>query len=343
MIKNGNVTAYSYDSMGRPMVTSAGSSSVTNTYQNDLLSTITHTNTGGKNTVYTLSYGPADLLTGVKVGSRNLVTNQYTSGRWTLAKQTYGNGDYWKYSYNNSDQLTLRFTNQTDSSGISFAYLYNSKGQLRQVNRSSVTIANEAITGSTLLGSESYSYDSSDRPVRITTTDSSGNVTQDISWAYNSSEKVSSMTESIGGFSTTYSYAYDNDKRPVSVSFGGIIGAIAYDGFSRMISQTVTSGGNTVLTTDYTYRNIDGTYTSTQVASLSNSYGDEEDGYSYTQDANGNRITYVRNDNYQVTSVTRTPAGGSAETVATLAYNSYGYLASITDMAGNKTLSLIHI
>ena len=58
---------------------------------------------------------------------------------------------------------------------------------------------------------------------------------------------------------------------------------------------------------------------------------------SYTQDANGNRITYVRNDNYQVTSVTRTPAGGSAETVATLAYNSYGYLASITDMAGNKT------
>ena len=150
LIKNGNVTAYSYDSMGRPTATSSGSSSVTNTYQNDLLSTITHTNTGSKNTVYTLSYGPADLLTGVKVGSRNLVTNQYTSGRWTLAKQTYGNGDYRKYSYNNSDQLTLRFTNQTDSSGISYAYLYNSKGQLRQVDRSSVTIANEAITGSTL-------------------------------------------------------------------------------------------------------------------------------------------------------------------------------------------------
>lgn len=124
--------------------------------------------------------------------------------------------------------------------------------------------------------------------MRTTTTDSSGNVTQDISWTYNSSEKVSSMTESIGSFSTTYNYAYDNDKRPVSVSFGGIIGAIAYDGFSRMISQTVTSGGNTVLTTDYTYRNIDGTYTSTQVASLSNSYGDEEDSYSYTYDANGN-------------------------------------------------------
>ena len=105
---------------------------------------------------------------------------------------------------------------------------------------------------------------------------------------FSSSEKVSSMTESIGSFSTTYNYAYDNDKRPVSVSFGGIIGAIAYDGFSRMISQTVTSGGNNVLTTDYTYRNIDGTYTSTQVASLSNSYGDGEDSFSYTYDANGN-------------------------------------------------------
>ena len=58
---------------------------------------------------------------------------------------------------------------------------------------------------------------------------------------------------------------------------------------------------------------------------------------SYTQDANGNKITYVRNSSNQVTSVTRTPSGGSAETVATLAYNSSGYLSSITDMAGNTT------
>ena len=58
---------------------------------------------------------------------------------------------------------------------------------------------------------------------------------------------------------------------------------------------------------------------------------------SYTQDANGNKITYVRNSSNQVTSVTRTPSGGSAETVATLAYNSSGYLSSITDMAGNMT------
>lgn len=58
---------------------------------------------------------------------------------------------------------------------------------------------------------------------------------------------------------------------------------------------------------------------------------------SYTQDANGNRITYVRNSSDQVTSVTRTLSGGSAETVATLGYNAYGFLISITDMAGNTT------
>ena len=136
MIKNGNVTAYSYDSMGRPTVTSTGSSSVTNAYQNDLLSTITHTNTSSKNTVYTLSYGPADLLTGVKVGSRNLVTNQYTSGRWTLARQSYGNGDYWKYSYNNSGNILSRTEYDYDGSNtrnpetVNYSYTDSTWGDL---------------------------------------------------------------------------------------------------------------------------------------------------------------------------------------------------------------------
>ena len=136
MIKNGNVTAYSYDSMGRPTVTSTGSSSVTNTYQNDLLSTITHTNTSSKNTVYTLSYGLADLLTGVKVGSRNLVTNQYTSGRWTMARQSYGNGDYWKYSYDNGGNILSRTeydydgSNTTNPETVNYGYTDSTWGDL---------------------------------------------------------------------------------------------------------------------------------------------------------------------------------------------------------------------
>lgn len=57
---------------------------------------------------------------------------------------------------------------------------------------------------------------------------------------------------------------------------------------------------------------------------------------SYTQDANGNRITYVREDDVPV-SVTRQNNGGSAETIATFTYNGSAQLQKITDSAGNVT------
>ena len=57
---------------------------------------------------------------------------------------------------------------------------------------------------------------------------------------------------------------------------------------------------------------------------------------SYSQDANGNRITYNRDGSNRVTSVTRTLNGSSAETIATLSYSG-NYLSSITDSAGNVT------
>lgn len=58
---------------------------------------------------------------------------------------------------------------------------------------------------------------------------------------------------------------------------------------------------------------------------------------SYSQDANGNRITYNRDSSNRVTTVTRTLNGSSAETIATLTYNSSGYLIKIVDSAGNAT------
>ena len=58
---------------------------------------------------------------------------------------------------------------------------------------------------------------------------------------------------------------------------------------------------------------------------------------SYVQDANGNRVNYVRNGSGQITSVTRQNTGASAETIATLSYNASGYLTSITDSANNTT------
>lgn len=58
---------------------------------------------------------------------------------------------------------------------------------------------------------------------------------------------------------------------------------------------------------------------------------------SYTQDANGNKVTYTRNASNQIISVSRQNAGASIETIATLSYNASGYLTSITDSVGNVT------
>ena len=58
---------------------------------------------------------------------------------------------------------------------------------------------------------------------------------------------------------------------------------------------------------------------------------------SYSQSANGNRMTVLQNNNGQITSVTRTNNGGSAETIATFTYDNEGYLAGITDSAGLTT------
>ena len=116
----GVATGYSYDSMRRLLATACGDAAVTNGYTDDLLSTLTHTNTSGKTTTYSFVYGAADLQTAVNIGSRNLVSNAYNSGTWTLSSQTYGNGDYWKYFYDNMDTLTSRFTNCSDNEGIGY-------------------------------------------------------------------------------------------------------------------------------------------------------------------------------------------------------------------------------
>ena len=69
------------------------------------------------------------------------------------------------------DTLTSRFTNCSDTEGIGFYYTYNGKGKLVRIEMKSVTIADGAVTGGTLLSSENYLYDGSDRLIRVVETD----------------------------------------------------------------------------------------------------------------------------------------------------------------------------
>ena len=287
----GVATGYSYDSMRRLLATACGDAAVTNGYTDDLLSTLTHTNTSGKTTTYSFIYGAADLQTAVNIGSRNLVSNAYNSGTWTLSSQTYGNGDYWKYFYDNMDTLTSRFTNCSDTDGIGFYYTYNGKGNLVRIEMKSVTIADGAVTGGTLLSSENYLYDGSDRLIRVVETDGNNVVKHDFSWTYDAKDNVTALTESIGGKSFSYTYAYDDDSRPTTFGYGDVTKQITYDGHGRSSGTTVKNGSRTILGTGYAYRDVDSTYTTTQVKSVTNSYGGKTANFNYTYDANGNILS----------------------------------------------------
>ena len=189
------------------------------------------------------------------------------------------------------DTLTSRFTNCSDNEGIGFYYTYNGKGNLVRIEMKSVTIADGAVTGGTLLSSENYLYDGSDRLIRVVETDGDNVVLHDFSWTYDAKDNVTALTESIGGKSFSYTYAYDDDSRPTSFGYGDVTEQITYDGHGRSSGTTVKNGSRTVLGTGYAYRDVDSTYTTTQVKSVTNSYGGKTANFNYTYDANGNILS----------------------------------------------------
>ena len=155
----------------------------------------------------------------------------------------------------------------------------------------SVTIADGAVTGGTLLSSENYLYDGSDRLIRVVETDGDNVVLHDFSWTYDAKDNVTALTESIGGKSFSYTYAYDDDSRPTTFGYGDVTKQITYDGHGRSSGTTVKNGSSTVLGTGYAYRDVDSTYTTTQVKSVTNSYGGKTANFNYTYDANGNILS----------------------------------------------------
>ena len=290
------VTSYSYDSMRRQTgVTGADGSSVSSVYADDYLTSLSHSG-GDSSTTYNFSYGVAGLSTAVKIGETwTLVSNDYNSGAWTLAQQLYGNGLWWKYDYDaQTDDLLRRYTNLSDNTGTGYAYTYDSRGQISKIEKKSLTLENGAITGETLVTAEYYGYDAMDRLTRIVVTDGT-NLISDIAWSYDADQNVTAITTRVNNNGTlrtdTYAYSYDDDHRPTNTAYGSVSESITYDGYSRVTGKTVQNSGNTVLSTSYAYRDIDAEHTTTQVSSLTSTFGGNTVSHSYTYDANGDILS----------------------------------------------------
>ena len=196
----------------------------------------------------------------------------------------------------------------------------------------SVTIADGAVTGGTLLSSENYLYDGSDRLIRVVETDGDNVVLHDFSWTYDAKDNVTALTESIGGKSFSYTYAYDDDSRPTFFGYGDVTKQVTYDGHGRSSGTTVKNGSRTVLGTGYAYRDVDSTYTTTQVKSVTNSYGGKTANFNYTYDANGNilsvsgaqTVTYEYDNLGQL--ITETIGTGDDQVIIRYTYDNGGNL-----------------
>ena len=133
-----------------------------------------------------------------------------------------------------------------------------------------------------------------DRLTRIVVTDGT-NLISDIAWSYDADQNVTAITTRVNNGGTlrtdTYAYSYDDDHRPTNTTYGSVSESITYDGYSRVTGKTVQNSGNTVLSTSYAYRDIDAEHTTTQVSSLTNTFGGNTHSHSYTYDANGNILS----------------------------------------------------
>ena len=163
-------------------------------------------------------------------------------------------------------------------------------------------------------------------------TDGDNVVLHDFSWTYDAKDNVTALTESIGGKSFSYSYAYDDDSRPTTFGYGDVTKQITYDGHGRSSGTTVKNGSRTVLGTGYAYRDVDSTYTTTQVKSVTNSYGGKTANFNYTYDANGNilsvsgaqTVTYEYDDLGQL--ITETIGTGDDQVIIRYTYDNGGNL-----------------
>ena len=291
-------TYYSYDTTGRLIETEAGASSVEYTYADDLLESITHSNTANVETTYSFVYGPAGLPIQVKVGSYVLATNTYNTNTWSIIHQDYGNGDYCAYEYLESGLLEKWWGAIDSTFGEGFAYSYDSKGRLWKVTELDLALSNGAVMNETTGAYDIYTYDSNDRLTSYVQKDANDTTYHSISCGYDNEDRVTSSTEVADGISLTNTITYDDDSRLTSFAYTDssdnqvLASNLSYDDLSRLSSSTVSSGNSPVISTTYGYWNIDSTYTTTDVASLSSTFGNSGLSLSYTYDVSGN-ITSV--------------------------------------------------
>ncbi len=271
---NNTKTVYLYtNENGRPRMTYIDSvASVQYTYVNGRQTQLARQSKYSGSSLmqyYNFTYNDWGQRTSVSVGTRNLVSYEYENinataqnGGGLRTKETYGNQDYAEFTYDDLDRLV-----RTDyNSGRYITYAYNAEGALAKQTYGD---------GTTEKGSYVFEYDSLGRLIRSNEFDGSGAIVQRTEQIYDEYGRPSSQNWSLGTNKYSESYTY-NDPTSSNTSGDGMLSSVTtatgdtvsfdYDALKRVEEKTVSNDAGTLFYTTYSYRDINSTKTTNQVA-----------------------------------------------------------------------------
>ena len=249
----GNRMQSVYNDFGRvTQKTFANDGKLQYTYNKGLLTDVTRTADEAGQSV-ACDYDAFGNLTAVRIGGLLLASYQYAAKNGQLMKQVYGNGQEVTFTY---DRLG-RTSTASYSGGRTLTYAYNGDGQLYSIRDDAGT---EATTDDVTYF---YTYDSLKRAIVCRICRGIEQVLS-VCWEYDDSSRIKTQAWQMGQQSYSESYTYSaKDGSLTSVSMNGGSLQLGYDALSRL-----STAGNGVYTRNYTYRDISGSQTTTQVEKL---------------------------------------------------------------------------
>lgn len=275
---NGTVTNILYDNFGRTTRTSVANRAILEyTYDDGNLTEILRSASSGDQT-YSFEYDVFGNMTKLKVGTQTLATYQYGANNGLLLKQTYGNGVYVTFTYDNLGRVKMaRY-----SDGGIVLYYYTGDGQLSCVAENKATYY--------------YFYDVTGQLIASEKRDNSGKMLLRVDLQYNDAGQLVGQTWNIEGtvYSESYTYAEDGTLSSMTTATGQTL-QMTYDDLQRL-----TSVASNLYTKNYTYKNLSDR-TTNLVSQLQYTDLPTTLAFGYTYDALGNIATYTAPDGEVIT------------------------------------------
>ena len=291
----GNTVTYNYNNeIGKLSSLTSGGTATSYTYDS------IYRQTGASRGTASVAYAYDDEhLTGITYGNSNTLSYSLTYGLFNQLYRVKAGGTTLitnSYAYNSSTNPYYDLAASTYGNGGRVDYTYNTNGDLVQKQYDSdanqtitYTYDNEGKVGKIYDKEHAliywYTYDISGRPVAYK--ESGTGRDYQTSTAYDANDNVATHKERIGEHAYTNTYTFDADNRPVRAKTSTTSDNFTYDVYGRVATETVKLNSNAAVSTAITYYSPSSGKTSLLPATYTNTLNGSTLGYTYTYDSNG--------------------------------------------------------